>query len=75
MGVESEKDKPGSAILVFGVFRSPEQFVDTALGTKHPILLGTCLPKPSHEAILRNAELSAKEISQHRVDTLKEWAH
>ena len=73
--VGNEEKHYGSCMLVFGVFRSPEQFVCTATNTKHPVLRDTCLPKPLHEAIMKHVAMGAKEISQYRVDTLREWAH
>ena len=47
----------------FGIFRSPQMFVNEAIEKGHPISLENFLPKPLEEAINKAVSVSSKELN------------
>ena len=57
----------------FGIFRSPEAFVQYAVQVGHPINLANCLPQVLADALADSVRLSPKDLMQARSEKLKSW--
>eukprot|EP00438_Fugacium_kawagutii_P022858 Skav220542 [mRNA] locus=scaffold1683:146141:148012:- [translate_table: standard] len=57
----------------FGIFRSPQQFVDDAVQTGHPISNATVLPSVLQAAIKNTRECDPHVLAKRRLATLGKW--
>ena len=70
-----EADQGETAI--FGVYRSPNEFVDEALATKHPMDSTDAVEPPSKAAVTFVASNSAEDVCRfrlHQLKLLREWS-
>ena len=63
----------GSKNITFGVFRSPEEFVESAVAAGHPVGRDAKLPAVLAETIEFVSNNSLKAVASLRVEALKFW--
>lgn len=69
-----KKGEVGIDDLAFGVYRSPEDFVDAAVKAGHPISFANRLPQPLSKALQVCMDTSPKVLLDSRLSELKRWS-
>ena len=57
----------------FGVYHSPEDFLQKVLSAKHPCHFDNLLPEDLRHAIRTNVEMSDEALARMRTERLREW--
>lgn len=71
--ISGNNEYQGTFVCFFGIYCSPEEFVDQAVKVDHPIHAEKRLPEALTQAIEKNATASQHSLASERVSTLKSW--
>ena len=72
-GTDSNDDQSACNAYHFGIFRTPQEFVDEAVKVGHPINNACVLPKVLLEAVRLTKQCCPGELAKKRLQTLRFW--
>ena len=61
--------------MAFGVYHSPDEFVEEAVKAGHPSQWSSVLPQALTEALEKNLIMTSKQLCRVRLQTLTEWSN